>query len=664
MTISCGIVKEEEIPEVAQVPVQNELSLEEDMDSDGIVDALDNEPTIANYPKFKVSEIEKTIIELGFSIDDVTQEKLLEYSANTRGADTPKNSLLLGKLRSQQFQKITNTRSESVRIALSDFNNTELSKWTDSKFYPFENFLEKNKKFVKKDGGRFNSKFSFGINDIKNVKTIEDINVSIDFYDKEKKKINNLYSSKLIGSDFGNEYLEFSGSNYEEETDIYHLTQSYLDGPKLTKELLKRSNLLIKITNFIYTIQGRQIEFKRQMAKIKSNNAKVSILEDGKVETYYVSPGSKMIDFLKIKRKNIKLSPSKLILGIGDKETSLPINTDFRRLTPELLKKGAWSILGDGRNTESELKKGKDYFIVYSTAEELLNSQKVKKETKEVEYTTEDVTLKELKLGSEVILEITPTKEIPRVTGIHDVAFMADYLIQWCEDRPRDRHDNKNISDIDPFNKIPTFSTEYDGKILTNKNTITSDNLNSYSESYYENMKKEVVSHKDREVPPSADKRCSWIRVPQEFCVAKWVAKDSNLKVKYDLTSVTQNLKDDESSEDNPKEKYPFYFFAEGDSWELDEVLDKNKDFGVYNDGETMKFKFKITQALLNGSDKLVIRTRKDKSNKNLRMGYYGLSNCPAHVKDGFRPHFNTNVQYTDGTFKNYINIKITRNEL
>ena len=356
--------------------VSNQFKLvNTDFDYDGIKNNLDREPFRTTFPKIELIDFDS--FEVSYRYKDQVDffRSSLKYQKFDRDfLDSKKQRFLKYKLIKLHYKKSVHFNDgfdEEDRVDLNDldyhFVKTQNIKFFDSVIRS----LKKDEENFKEDSGEILINFKIKIQNIVKVHQIENVIVSFKLFDREGQTFDDLGKVLLKDSRYKNVVFNtIDGQDYIGDQ-VYSLPIGSLGFSNLERVLNPNSDILVKIEDFDYKIEGKVFSYKTQAEKAKQHLLNFVMFDGEKVSQEYL-----------LNHSNVQSIADSLNLEIDfiDEyrfETKSQRNTLFypfslNRLSTDQLTSGLWEFIGIG-GLDYKLSGSKDLYFIFARGFELLN---------------------------------------------------------------------------------------------------------------------------------------------------------------------------------------------------------------------------------------------------------------------------------------------------
>lgn len=395
------------------------LKVMPDSDNDGISDELEKKmgtnPFIADIPKISiglVSDISigaifkpqmESLVENKFSM--LTQE-FYEIDS-TKGGDLETLKVLRKKIVKNQYNHLRNIKADKLDIITNDdLRSNILSSWSDDQYYPFMDTLPGQDKIFENDSGKFIANLKIKITNATNVTEISNISLKSFFYDYENMSESEIYNHYLLKSSGSKEKFKLSGNESFSPVTIYPLIANELKSNEVYSKIIDRSEIGVKFTDYSYVSSEVALNYAEVLTKVFDGNAKVIYSDGIKTEVFFVNPTLSIGDALRQVGKVVVLNKDGDIYSINGIETIAKYPIDIDNLRIDDLKKGIWSVFGDGDNFAEQMKPQGQYVVAYSTTKDILNVSK-KWSTLEATQNLNSIALDNVYEGDEIQFDIS-----------------------------------------------------------------------------------------------------------------------------------------------------------------------------------------------------------------------------------------------------------------
>ncbi|MBC7540158.1 MAG: hypothetical protein H7281_15140 [Bacteriovorax sp.] len=361
-----------------------------DSDFDGVPDEIElklgTNPFVADIPKISIGLVQDVSIGAIFRLNkelllgdydfSILKQEFTE-TADQKGGDIDTLKVLRRKVVINQYNHLRNTKTEKLDIITNDDLRTNiLSSWTDDQYFPFINKLPKLENSIDNNSGKFLTNFKIRLSNIKNVTEISDISLQSFFYDYEKMEETPIYDHFLLKSSGSKEKIKLDGSSSYSPVTIYPLIANEISSNTILEKILSRSEIGIKFTDYNYTYENIQLNYKQVLDNVFNGDAKIIFSTNSKTDVFFVSPGMTLLEVLKQNGKNVILTKDGDISSIDGIESTAKYPFDLDNQTQDDAQRGLWSVFGEEDSVLAKVKAQGIYVVSYSTIKDVLNNTK------------------------------------------------------------------------------------------------------------------------------------------------------------------------------------------------------------------------------------------------------------------------------------------------
>lgn len=451
LLVGCSIKKN--TPELT-VGGSHEIALEDviDSDSDGVSDILESQtgtnPFIADIPKISIALVQDIAIGAIFKTQFENQFKTKsEFQLQSRfsmlkqefsevqgekGGDLETLKVLRKKVIKNQYNHLRNVKSEKSDIITNeDLRSNILSSWTDDLYYPFIDTIQFIDTSNDNDSGKFVTNLKVKISNALNVTEISDVSLKTFFYDYEKMEESEIYNHYLLKSSGTKEKFKLSGDASYSPVTTYPLIANELQSSVVYAKLLERSEIGIKFTDYSYITSGVQLNYAEVLNKVFESDAKIIYSDGIRTEVFFVSPNLTLVQALNYLGKRVKLNKNGEIYSINDIETTAHYPLDVDNLRFDDLKKGIWSVFGDGDAINEKVKAQGLYVVSFSTIEDILKISRRWVDLTESEL-VDRVILENVYNGDEIVIDVSSIKGVSSAEAYNRIDTPPDMQGAGC----------------------------------------------------------------------------------------------------------------------------------------------------------------------------------------------------------------------------------------
>ena len=346
-----------------------------DVDYDGIENPLDSEPFRATFPKIELIDFENFDVSYRYKDQfDVFSSSLKYKKFDKDFLDSKKQRFLKYKLIKLHYKKSVQFNGgfdQEDRIDLDDLNYKFVKTQNIQFFDSVIRKLKEDEENFKEDSGEILISFKIKIQNIVKVYQIENVIISFKLFDRESQTFDDLGKILLKDGRYKNVVFNtIDGQDYIGDQ-VYSLRIPSLGFSNLEQLLSPNNDILVKIEDFDYKIEGKTFSYKTQAEKAKQHLLNFVMFNGEKVSQEYL-----------LNQNNVKSIADTLNLEIDfiDEyrfETKSQRNTLFypfsiNRLSSDQLTSGLWEFIGIG-DLNYKLNGSKDLYFIFARGFELLN---------------------------------------------------------------------------------------------------------------------------------------------------------------------------------------------------------------------------------------------------------------------------------------------------
>ena len=336
-----------------------------DSDGDGLEDKLDPRPRVPETPFVFLRKIHNA----KFEIHSAQKPSLVIYKRSPSeeiGPDKLAASLfnkehpVFKKITGSAYEYLLNQKEvdENFGIDLLGANNMNIS-WSFGRYAHVKNVLSQYKDSDSlKARGEIN--FLIGMTYPREVASISDIIVRLDFLTPERKKVHRL---KLNYHSQGNAKIEL-----DEKSQSYlhpYLYKAEFDLPvSLLKDLFfKKGQVHIVVEDFHYQYSKKNIRYSSSFAKIRNKQAQVIVSNQKSFFNKFAAPGETLFSLLKRWGLEPEIDNRGYILSLDSQHSNLLLPFIPGELSQKELSLGRWVVLGSDQGLKTKLKAGQTYVV-------------------------------------------------------------------------------------------------------------------------------------------------------------------------------------------------------------------------------------------------------------------------------------------------------------
>lgn len=358
-----------------------------DQDNDGLSDELERQvgsnPLISDLPKLSIELVKDVSLGGIFRKNEKSENSFLFLKQEFNEIDTQKGGdlnllkVLRLKVIKNQYNHLRNIKTEkSDVITNEDLRTNILSGWSDDIYYNFLGLIDPLGEIQDNGSGKFLSNFKIKISNAKNVTEVSDISLKSFFHNFENSSEIDIYNHFLLKSNGSKEKYNLEGNESYVPAITYSLIANELKTTDLHSQILLRSEIGIKFSDYNYVSSGTPLNYLETLGKVLDGNAKI-IFSDGKsLEVFFASPGITLEKAFSLKGLIFKTNAKGEIYSINGLENTLDYPIDLDNFKIDDIHKGIWSVFGEGDSLKDILKLQGTYVVSYSKGMDLLRASK------------------------------------------------------------------------------------------------------------------------------------------------------------------------------------------------------------------------------------------------------------------------------------------------
>lgn len=346
-----------------------------DLDYDGIENSFDNEPLRTTFPKIKLIDFDSFEVSYRFKDQLDFFRSSLKYEKFDRDfLESKKQRFLKYKLIKLHYKKSVQFNDgfdEEDRVDLNDLDYHFVKTQNIQFFDSVIRNLKKDEENFKENSGEILINFKIKIQNIVKVHQIENVIVSFKLFDREGQTFDDLGKVLLKDSRYKNVVFNtIDGQDYIGDQ-VYSLPIGSLGFSSLERVLNPNNDILVKIEDFDYKIEGKTFSYKTQAEKAKQHLLNFVMFDGEKVSQEYLLNQSGVQDIANTLNLEIDFIDEYRF------ETKSQRNTLFypfslNRLSSDQLTSGLWEFIGIG-DLNYKLNGSKDLYFIFARGFELLN---------------------------------------------------------------------------------------------------------------------------------------------------------------------------------------------------------------------------------------------------------------------------------------------------
>lgn len=373
LAMSCDVKDNKSLEE--QIESNTFKLVNDDVDYDGIENTLDREPFRTTFPKIELIDFESFAVSYRFNDQVDFFRSSLKYKKFDRDfLNSKKQRFLKYKLIKLHYKKSVQFNDgfdEEDRVDLNDLNYHFVKTQSTQFFDAVIRNLEEDEENFKEDSGEILISFKIKIQNIVKVHQIENVIVSFKLFDREGQTFDDLGKVILKDSRYKNVVFNTTDGQDYIGDQVYSLSIGSLGFSNLERVLNPNNDILVKIEDFDYKIEGKTFNYKAQAEKAKQHLLNFVMFDGEKVSQEYLLNQSGVqnvadtmnleIDFIDEYRFETKLRRNTLFYPFS-----------LNRLSSDQLTSGLWEFIGIG-DLDYNLTGSKDLYFIFARGFELLN---------------------------------------------------------------------------------------------------------------------------------------------------------------------------------------------------------------------------------------------------------------------------------------------------